>query len=178
MSCRDAARFHFCWIMVCDAGNLCMVCVNRSRVDRQGGHEASGRSCGRFCSGGSGAGLRIGHRDRGPDTVSPGASTAASAGGTGGEACSYLPSSLQELFCPSAGGEGGETSGNTGGTAAGGTSGSGGSAAATGGTTGGTGATGTTPTSDTSGSSATPPGVVSNFLIWLAGAPTPTTESW
>lgn len=109
-----------------------------------------------------------------PDTVSPGASTASSAGGTGGEACSYLPSSLQELFCPSVGGEGEgeEASSNTGGAAAGGTSGSGSSATssgATGGTTGGTGATGTTPTSGTSGSSASPPGVVSNFLIWLAG---------
>jgi hypothetical protein len=99
--------------------------------------------------------------------AAPVGATASSDGGTGGNACAHLPSSLQELFCPSAGGEGGESSSGTGGSAAAGTGGSAASSG-TGGTTGTTGTT--TPPSGSSGSSAsTPPGVVSNFLIWLAG---------
>jgi hypothetical protein len=102
-----------------------------------------------------------------PGPAAPVASTASSDGGTGGDACAHLPISLQELLCPSADGQDVGTSSGTGGSAAGGT---GGSAAPSGTTGGGTGATGTTPTSGTSGPSAsTPPGVVSNFLIWLAG---------
>jgi hypothetical protein len=99
--------------------------------------------------------------------AAPVAATASSDGGTGGNACAHLPSSLQELFCPSADGEGGGSSSGTDGSAAAGTGGSSASSG-TGGTTGTTGTT--TPPSGSSGPSAsTPPGVVSNFLIWLAG---------
>ena len=101
-----------------------------------------------------------------PDTVAPVASTAPSDGGTGGEPCAYLPSSLQELLCPTAGGAADETSNNGGGAA---TSGAGSSSTSSGAAGGTTGTTGTTPTPGASGSGASPPGVVSNFLIWLAG---------
>jgi hypothetical protein len=108
-----------------------------------------------------------------PGTAAPVAPTVSSDGGGGGEMCAQLPVGLQEVLCPSAGDE--QTSGSAGGAA---TSDTGSSSAATGSTgstgsssatTGGTAAT--TPPAGTSGSSAPAPapGVVSNFLIWLAG---------
>jgi hypothetical protein len=96
--------------------------------------------------------------------AAPVAATASSDGGTAGNPCAHLPSSLQELFCPSAGGEGGESSSGTGGSAASGSAAPSGS----GGTTGTTGTT-TPPSGSSAPSASTPPGVVSNFLIWLAG---------
>jgi hypothetical protein len=95
---------------------------------------------------------------------------ASSDGGTGGSACAQLPASLQDLLCPSAGGEDEATSSSTSSDATSGTGSSGTSGATTGGTTG-TGAT--TPTTGTSGAAApsgsAPGGVVSAFLAWLAG---------
>jgi hypothetical protein len=100
-----------------------------------------------------------------PGTAAPVASTVPSEGGTGGEACAHLPVGLQELLCPSP--DGGDRSGASGGSAAGAagaaTGGTGGGTAATGGTTGAT-----APPAAGSGAP-TPAGVVSNFLIWLAG---------
>jgi hypothetical protein len=93
---------------------------------------------------------------------------ASSDGGTGGSACAQVPASLQELLCPSAGGEDEATSSSTSSDATSG-SGSSGTSGATGGTTG-TGAT--TPTTGTQGGAApsgSAPGVVSAFLAWLAG---------
>jgi hypothetical protein len=72
---------------------------------------------------------------------------------------------MQELLCPSQGGADEQASDTSGGSATGGTgSGTGSGTAPTGGTTG------TAPAAGTSASTpTTPPGVVSNFLIWLAG---------
>jgi hypothetical protein len=94
-------------------------------------------------------------------TGAPVASSVPSEGGAGGDACADLPAGLQELLCPSPGGADEQTSGTAGGSATGGT---GSGSAPTGGTTGTAPASGTSPSSPT-----TPPGVVSNFLIWLAG---------
>jgi hypothetical protein len=102
-------------------------------------------------------------------TAAPVAPTVSSDGGGGGEMCAQLPVGMQEVLCPSAGDE--QTSGSAGGAATGGT---GSSSAATGSTgsssaaTGGTAAT-TPPSGSGSSAPAAPPGVVSNFLIWLAG---------
>jgi hypothetical protein len=89
------------------------------------------------------------------------ASTVSADGGTGGGACADLPAGLQELLCPSAEGAGEPASSGAGGSATGGT---GDGSASTGGTTGTAPASGTPAPTPT-----TPPGVVSNFLIWLAG---------
>lgn len=94
-----------------------------------------------------------------PDPVVPVASTVSSGGGTGGEMCAQLPAGMQDMLCPSAGGEEQSASGTGGGSAAGGTGGGSASSAPAGGTTGATG---------TPGASA-PGGPVSNFLTWLAG---------
>jgi len=90
-------------------------------------------------------------------TGAPVASSVSSDGGSGGDACAQLPAGLQELFCPSPEGAAEQASGAAGGSAAGG-------ASAPTGTTGAAPASGTPAPSPT-----TPPGVVSNFLIWLAG---------
>ncbi|QYN39193.1 hypothetical protein K1T35_19530 [Pseudonocardia sp. DSM 110487] len=91
----------------------------------------------------------------------PVASSLPSEGGTGGDACAGLPVGMQELLCPSQGGADEQASDTSGGSATGGT---GSGTAPTGGTTG------TAPAAGTSASTpTTPPGVVSNFLIWLAG---------
>jgi hypothetical protein len=93
-------------------------------------------------------------------TGAPVASSLPSEGGTGGDACASLPVGMQELLCPSQSGADEQTPSTSGGSATGGT-GSG---------TAPTGTTGTAPTAGTSASApTTPPGVVSNFLIWLAG---------
>jgi hypothetical protein len=156
--------------MVCDRAVWVRFSGSHSRVDRQGAEMARAA---RIAAGSAlvAAALLVGSGTAIAAPAAPVASTASSDGGSGGDACAHLPSSLQELLCPSAGEEGGGSSGGTGGSVSGGTGGSAASSG-TGGTTGGTtGATGaTTPPSGSSGPSASaPPGVVSNFLIWLAG---------
>jgi hypothetical protein len=100
-----------------------------------------------------------------PGAGAPVASSLPSEGGTGGDACAGLPVGMQELLCPSQGGADEQPPDTSGGSATGGTGGGTGSGTAP---TGGT--TGTAPTAGASASTpTTPPGVVSNFLIWLAG---------
>lgn len=88
----------------------------------------------------------------------PVASSVSAEGGTGSGPCAQLPASLQELLCPSPDGAAEQASGAAGGSATGGT---GSGSAPTGGTAPASGTPAPSPT--------TPPGVVSNFLIWLAG---------
>jgi hypothetical protein len=86
----------------------------------------------------------------------PVVSSVPSEGGTGGDACASLPVGMQELLCPSQSGADEQAPSTSGGSA-------------TGGTGSGTAPTGTTGTAPAAGTPTTPPGVVSNFLIWLAG---------
>lgn len=90
----------------------------------------------------------------------PVASSVSAEGGTGSGPCAQLPASLQELLCPSP--DGAAEQASAGGSSA--TGGTGSGSASTGGTAGTAPASGTPAPSPT-----TPPGVVSNFLIWLAG---------